>query len=247
MAFLNFWHQFYLYRYKVTLFFLFQVFFLFFSFAAMAQKKRYIRENLPAHDDKSMHYGFYLAGNASRFNLVHSNYYVERLRDSMAVNPKFFPGFSIGFILNKRLTDFIDLRFLPGVSFYSRGVEYKTPTTTVLQEMGSTSVEFPLLFKFKSLRRGNVRMYFVGGAKAGIDIGNKKKASASTELEVNTQDFAIEYGVGLDMFYPFFKFAPELRFSNGITNRYAPGVNPYSRSVQGVRSHTITLYLNFEN
>jgi hypothetical protein len=247
MAFPNLWHQFYLYRYKVILFFSLQLLFLFFSFAAQAQKKRYVRENLPNHDDKSMHYGFYLAGNAARFTLVHSDYYVERLRDSMAVNPKFFPGFSIGFILNKRLTDFIDLRFLPGVSFYSRGVEYKTSTTTVLQEMGATSIEFPLLFKFKSLRRGNVRMYFVGGAKAGVDIGNKKKASASTELEVNTQDFAIEYGVGLDLFYPFFKFAPELRFSNGIVNRYAAGVNPYSRSVQGVRSNTVTLYLNFEN
>jgi len=136
---------------------------------------------------------------------------------------------------------------VPGVSFYSRGIEYKTNTTTVNQEMGATAVEFPLLFKFKSLRRGNVRMYFVGGAKAGADIGNKKKANASTELEVTNQDFAIEYGVGLDLFYPFFKFAPELRFSNGIVNRYAPGNNPYSRSVQGVRSNTITLYLNFEN
>ena len=49
------------------------------------------------------------------------------------------------------------------------------------------------------------------------------------------------------MFYPFFKFAPELRFSNGIINRYAPGVNPYSRSVHGAKSNTVTLYLNFEN
>ncbi|GEO03054.1 hypothetical protein AAE02nite_07180 [Adhaeribacter aerolatus] len=213
----------------------------------MAQDKKYIRQNLPNHDDKPMHYGFYLAGNTARFTLVHSDYYVERLRDSMSVNPKFYPGFAIGFVLNRRITDFIDLRFLPGVSFYSRGIEYKTSTKTVTQEMGATSVEFPLLFKFKSLRRGNVRMYFVGGAKTGVDIGNKKKANASSELEVNNQDFAIEYGVGLDMFYPFFKFAPELRFSNGITNRYASGVNPYSRSVQAVRSNTITLYLNFEN
>jgi hypothetical protein len=113
--------------------------------------------------------------------------------------------------------------------------------------MGATSLEFPLLFKFKSLRRGNIRMYFVGGGKAAIDVGNKKRANASSELEVNNQDFTVEYGVGLDLFYPFFKFAPELRFSNGLINRYAAGVNPYSRSVQGLRSNTITLYLNFEN
>ena len=247
MAFSYLRYQLYLHRYKVVFLFCVILFLVAPKFNVLAQNKKYIRQNLSNHDEKTMHYGFYLAVNASRFNLEHSSYYVERLRDSMLVNPKFYPGFSIGFILNRRITDFIDLRFLPGVSFYSRGVEYKTSTQTVTQEMGATAIEFPLLFKFKSLRRGNVRMYFVGGAKAGVDIGNKKKANASTELEVNSQDFAIEYGVGLDMFYPFFKFAPELRFSNGLTNRYASGVNPYSRSVQAVRSNTVTLYLNFEN
>jgi hypothetical protein len=247
MAFPYLRHQFYIHRFKVVFFFAFSLFSLTTGFSSLAQDKKYIRENLPNHDDKPMHYGFYLAGNASRFTIEHSAYYVDRLRDSMSVNPKFYPGFAIGFVLNRRITDFIDLRFLPGVSFYSRGMEYKTSSKTVNQEMGATSIEFPLLFKFKSLRRGNVRMYFIGGAKAGVDIGNKKKANASTELEVNNQDFVIEYGVGLDMFYPFFKFAPELRFSNGIKDRYAPGLNPYSRSVQGIRSNSVTLYLNFEN
>jgi hypothetical protein len=247
MAFSYLRHQRDLHRFKINIFFAALFILIISGFNVAAQDKKYIRKNLSNHDEKPMHYGFFLAGNAARFTLEHSPYYVERLRDSMQVNPKFYPGFAIGFVLNRRITDFIDLRFVPGVSFYSRGVEYKTSSQTVTQEMGATSIEFPLLFKFKSLRRGNVRMYFVGGAKAGIDIGNKKKANASTELEVNNQDFAIEYGVGLDMFYPFFKFAPELRFSNGITNRYAPGINPYSRSVQAVRSNTVTLYLNFEN
>ncbi|KAA5549532.1 PorT family protein [Adhaeribacter rhizoryzae] len=247
MAFSYLRHQFYLYRFKIIFSFLVFLLLVLKGFTVSAQDKKYIQKNLSNHDDKPMHYGFYLAGNTARFTLEHSDYYVDRLRDSMTVNPKFYPGFAIGFVLNRRITDFIDLRFLPGVSFYSRGVEYKTSSETVTQEMGATSIEFPLLFKFKSLRRSNVRMYLVGGAKAGVDIGNKKKANASNQLEVNTQDFAIEYGVGLDMFYPFFKFAPELRFSNGITNRYAAGVNPYSRSVQAVRSNTVTLYLNFEN
>ena len=83
--------------------------------------------------------------------------------------------------------------------------------------------------------------------EASVDVGNKKKANESTGLVVNSQDFAIEYGVGLDLFYPYFKFAPELRFSHGLPDRFAPGNNPYSRNVQALRSHTVTLYLNFEN
>ncbi|MGV3502489.1 MAG: porin family protein [Adhaeribacter sp.] len=214
---------------------------------ARAQKK-VIKKNLPAHDLKPMHYGFYLAGNISRHTLEHSQEFVQRNTFS-AINPKFGPGFTIGFVLNKRLTDFVDARLLPGVGFYSRPIAFVNGAgdSTGVQEMGSTAIEFPLLFKFKSLRRGNVRMYFIGGAKASVDVGNKKKANESTGLVVNSEDFQIEYGVGLDMFYPFFKFAPELRFSHGLTDRFAPGTNPYSRNVQSLRSHTITLYLNFEN
>jgi hypothetical protein len=214
---------------------------------AWAQKK-VIKKNLPAHDLKPMHYGFYLAGNVSRYTLEHSPEYIQK-QAFTAINPKFGPGFTIGFVLNKRLTDFIDARLLPGVGFYSRPIEFINGAgdSTGIQEMGATAIEIPLLFKFKSLRRGNVRMYFLGGVKASVDVGNKKKANESTGLVVSSEDFAIEYGVGLDLFYPFFKFAPELRFSHGLNDRYSPGSNPYSRNVQGLRSHSVTLYLNFEN
>lgn len=244
MAFTYLWHQFHLHRAKRLGLFL--VLFLNVLFSGTAQNFS-IKKNLPNHDNKPMHYGFYLGVNTSRFVLDHSNYYVQRQRDSMTVNPKYSPGFTIGFVLNKRLTDFVDLRFVPGVGFYSRVIEFKTASATTDQAMGATSLEFPMLVKFKSLRRGNIRVYFVGGAKAAVDIGNKKKANASEQLEVTNEDFAIEYGVGLDLFYPYFKFAPELRFSNGVSNRFAPGSNPYSKSVQRVSSNTVTLYLNFES
>ena len=214
---------------------------------AWAQKK-VIKKNLPSHDLKPMHYGFYLAGNISRYTLEHSPTFIQR-KDFSAINPQFGPGFTIGFVLNKRLTDFVDARFLPGVGFYSRPIEFTNAAGDSIgsQQLGSTAIEFPLLFKFKSLRRGNVRMYFIGGIKASVDVGNKKKANESTGLVVNSQDLSIEYGVGLDLFYPYFKSAPELRFSHGLTDRFAPGNNPYSRNVLGLRSHTVTLYFNFEN
>jgi hypothetical protein len=243
MAFSYLRHQFGLYRYQVIV-----ILFLTIStcLPAIAQRK-YVQQNLPGHDLKPMHYGLFLAINASRFQLEHSKYFVDRQRDTLRVNPKFGPGFALGFVINKRITDYIDLRFVPGGSFYSRTVEYKVNNKEVSHELSAIAIDFPLLFKFKSDRRGNSRMYFVGGAKAGIDFGNKKKGNTSTELEANNVDLALEYGVGLELFYPYFKFAPEIRFSNGLINRYASGVNPYSRSTQGLKSNTITLYINFEN
>jgi hypothetical protein len=66
-------------------------------------------------------------------------------------------------------------------------------------------------------------------------------------MEINANDFAIEYGVGVDLFYPFFKFAPELRFSNGLTNLRSPGNNLGAKSLDRVVTNTVTLYLFFEN
>ena len=241
MASTYLWHQFYLHRCKIIAF----IFLLSIGLPGFAQ--HVVKKNLPNHDYKRMHYGLFLALNASRFQVQHSEYYVNQQKDSMLVNPKFGPGFMGGFIINKRITDFIDTRFVPGVAFYSRTMVFDTNGKEFAQEMPSIAMEFPLQIKLKSLRRGNVRMYFVGGAKATTDFGNKRKGNDSNELEFTNQDVAIEYGVGLELFYPYFKFAPELRFSNGLLNRYSANNNSYGLSTQGLRSNTITLYFNFEN
>jgi len=243
MAFTYLWHQFHLHRRKIIAI----SFFLFLGFYSPVRAQHIVRQNLPGHDLKPMHYGLFLALNVSRFQLQHSPYYVNQQKDSLLVNPRFGPGFMGGFVINRRLTNFIDARFVPGVAFYSRSVEFDVNNQAITQEMPSIAMEFPLQFKFKSLRRGNVRMYFVGGVKGTTDFGNKKKGTVSNELEFSNQDVAVEYGVGLELFYPYFKFAPELRFSNGLINRYSGSQNPYSLSTQSLRSNTITLYFNFEN
>jgi len=243
MAFTYLWHQFHLHRCKIVAI----SFFIFLGFYSPVAAQHIVRQNLPGHDLKPMHYGLFLALNVSRFQLQHSQYYVNNQKDTLLVNPRFGPGFMGGFVINRRLTDFIDARFVPGVAFYSRSMVFNDNGTEVTQEMPSIAMEFPLQFKLKSLRRGNVRMYFVGGVKGTTDFGNKKQDNASVELGFKNQDVAVEYGVGLELFYPYFKFAPELRFSNGLLNRYATNKNPYSLSTQSLRSNTITLYFNFEN
>lgn len=216
---------------------------------AWAQKK-IVRMNLSNHDLKSMHYGFHLSLNTAKFKLEHAPYFVDSVYKptGTTIFSKGMPGFNIGFVLNKRVTHYVDLRFLPGVGFYSRRINYTTTDgKETQQEFGITAAEFPLLVKLKSERRKNVRVYVVGGAKAAINVGNKKKGTAASQMEINPNDFAIEYGVGVDLFYPFFKFAPELRFSNGLVNLRSPGNNVGAKSLDRVVTNTVTLYLFFEN
>lgn len=217
-------------------------------------------DNLPGYDNRWFHPGFYIAPHGSRFKIEQSTAYVQNLGTARGVtaNARTSPGFSVGFVGDVRVGDYFNLRFAPGVSFITREIEFKPagytadparpddPTEIVTQEVGATQADFPLLLKFHSERRGNTRMYVVGGGKYSTNVGTRRRDPLKNQLTMASSDFAIEYGVGLDIFYPFFKFAPELRFSHGLTNLYQPADNVYSRSLQSLRSNTVTLYLTFE-
>jgi hypothetical protein len=216
--------------------------------------------NLPGYDDKWFHPGFYIAPHSSRFVIEQSAAYIQNLNTNRGVtaNAISSAGFSVGFVGDARLGDYFNLRFAPGVSFVTRQIEFKPlgytpdparmndPTEIITQEVGATQADFPLLLKFHSERRRNTRVYVVGGVKPSVNVGNRRKDPDRNQITAANTDMAIEYGVGLDLFYPFFKFAPELRFSHGLKNLYEPSNNVYSNSLQSLRSNTVTLYLTFE-
>jgi len=87
-------------------------------------------------------------------------------------------------------------------------------------------------------------MYVLAGTKLGIEANVKKK---STALSANTVDLSLEYGFGLEQYFQFFKFTPEIRFSHGLLNLYVPPsvAGAYS-NLNGLRTHTVTLLINFE-
>ncbi|GAB2968151.1 hypothetical protein GCM10027048_43730 [Hymenobacter coalescens] len=258
-------HQLHLHRHQVKLRLL-ALLLIALPTAALAQKKSYTSakrgkngqvksvtvNNLTGYDDRWFHPGFYIGLNASRYRLEHSQTYVNNLQNGqgIAANAMVSPGFAVGFVGDVRLTDYLSLRFTPGVSFLTREVEFKkigaVGDSIQNQQIGSTQLDLPLLFKFKSERRRNTRVYMVGGVRPSFNVGNRKKDPERSQLQVGGSDFAIEYGVGLDLFYPFFKFAPELRFSHGLTNLSQSANDVYSQSFQRIRSNTVTLYLTFE-
>ncbi len=216
--------------------------------------------NLPGYDSRWLHLGMYVAPNFSRYKIEQSAAAFPTAPNytGVSANSVISPGGSVGFLADVRIGDYGAFNFAPGVSFLTRRIEFKPygyaqntaqypndPEEIEDQEIGTTQVDFPLLFKLKSQRRRNSRVYLIGGVKPSFTIGGRKKDTEQTLLEASRSDVALEYGVGMDLFYPFFKFSPELRFSHGLTNLYVPGNNDvYSRSLQSMKSNTVTLYLN---
>lgn len=221
-----------------------------FSPDAAAQKKRWVNQNNPNYDDRKLTYGFLIGLHSTAYQIKYADRFVTQDFDTVySIEPGWSPGFSLGFIVNYRLTDLLDFRITPKVAFYEHTLRYRytdeTPTEEKLVE--TTMVELPLLLKYKSERRGNIRMYMVGGVKPGLEASGKKNVeNVSTSLGVTRMNLSLDAGFGFDLYYPLFKFSPEIRFSRGIVNILENTTNQYGQPLQRINTNTVTLYLLFQ-
>jgi hypothetical protein len=216
---------------------------------AHAQSYSWARRNNPNYDQRKLTYGFLIGLHTTTYQIEYSDLFVTPDFDTIqAVIPEWKPGFSLGFIVNLRLHEFVDLRLTPKVAFYEHTLKYYfTDNTSVEELVETTMVEFPLLLKYKSMRRGNVRMYMIGGIKPGIEASGKKEIeNITTSLEVKNFSFSIDAGLGFDLYFPLFKFSPEIRFSRGISDVLDNTSNKFGQPLRRINTNTITVYLLFQ-
>ncbi len=218
-------------------------------------------------DDKVLSYGFFLAGHNASYQIRYSEEFLDPSNSEIhSIYPKFSPGFSLGFTGILRLHDQVNLLLTPKIAFYEYRTDVNIYTPVVDQTDGidntvgnslgytteeavteATMVEIPLLFKYRSQRFNNTRMYFIGGAS--YQFRTKSQDEANLDPIVTTgQDFAIEAGMGFEIYFKYFKFAPEIRFSHGLNNIYYAEKNSAEIRdvISSIRRKGITIYLNFQ-
>lgn len=217
------------------------------SFTSMAQGKRWVQRNNPNYDERKLTYGFLIALHSSIYQVNYSDQFITQSFDTLhSVNPSWSSGFSLGFIVNYRIADFFDLRLTPEVAFYENKVRYQFTNEGFEDALvESTMVEFPILLKYKSERRGNIRMYMIGGVKPAFEASGKKD-STKEELEITGTNLSLEAGFGFDLYYPLFKFSPEIRFSRGIVDILGNRTNAFGQPLQRVNTNTVTVYFLFQ-
>ena len=171
-------------------------------------------------------------------------------------------GFGIGFIVNGRLSNNADVRLTPTLVFSDRIMQYDynpvgTPVnesfTAVTKKVAATLVEFPLGIKIKSNRRNNFRAYMLYGAKYSADIASSKK---SFDDDVNPEFkflknrkgyFSYEAGLGMDLYFEYFKMSPEIKWSasmNNLLDNRDP--NPFNAPIDKLMLRHVTFSLFFE-
>lgn len=244
MQAVNFWDKLHLHRAKIILLGLILV-----AGTLQAQTYKWARRNNPNYDQRKLTYGFLIGLHTSIIQIEYADEFVTPDFDTLqSVIPEWKPGFSLGFIVNYRLHEFVDFRLTPKVAFYEHKLKYYFTDGSFVEELVETTmVEFPFLLKYKSMRRGNVRMYMIGGFKPGIEASGKKEIeNVTTTLEVKRVNLCLEAGLGFDLYFPLFKFSPEIRFSRGIVNVLDNTENKYGEPLRRMNTNTISVYLLFQ-
>lgn len=260
------WNQLDLRRHKIALA---TILICFLSVSSFAQGRFGLNSN-SGSDGNLVSYGFFLAAHTNNYRLKYSDAFFDPANtttsDVASIYTEFSPGFSLGFVGMLRFHDQLHLLFTPKVGFY----EYRTEVnfygevSTNMPGTGNTNnedivnaptvitseatmVELPLLFKYRSQRFNNTRMYFIGGASYQFRTKSQEEANLD-QLVTTGKDFTIEMGMGFEIYFRYFKFAPEIRFSHGLNNLYqAENTIPEIRdAISSIRSRSITLYLNFQ-
>jgi hypothetical protein len=240
----NFWHKFDILGKKIIIL----CFILIYAGNALAQSDEEVFN--PRYDDrKIVTYGFSLGVHFTSYKLKYSDYFTTPAMDSVfSILPKRKPGFKLGFIVNFRLAQFLDVRITPTVAFAEYVLEYTYVGGDQYTELlESTGVEFPILVKYKSQRRNNVRMYVVGGITPIIEAAGRSNLEEDlNRLQLQNFNANLELGFGLDMYYPLFKFSPEVRFAYGLVDILNPVKNDISAGIESLRTRSVSFYFHFQ-
>ncbi len=180
--------------------------------------------------------------------------------DTRAEQVVFKPGFSVGIVTDLRLNENWNLRFLPGLEFGERVIRYTNlPETSFYEDTQinaeSVLINLPLLVKYRAKRINNYRPYIIGGASYKIDVQSQDKLDPEKKkfILLNTSDYYLELGAGIDFYLPYFKMSTEIKFAVGLTDilnhghdKDNPGYEQYTDVIRKINSKVITLAIHFE-
>ena len=140
------------------------------------------------------------------------------------------PGFNVAFIVDLRLSRHLNLRFTPGLGFVDRGISYAYQNdrngdytyrwwdgdhTVDKIHVFSIPISVPIYLKWSAAREKNYRPYILAGGGVSYIVNTVKNES----LLLNKWDVFVEGGFGCDIYFPWFKFCPQITYRVGFINQ----------------------------
>lgn len=215
--------------------------------------QRQVIKNLPYYDQRLLHWGFCLGVNAPDITFEHSG--SEAAEGWWVTCPEVNPAFFVGLMGDAAITEHLNLRVSPLLYFQERQLRFERTLAGgerehLVQPLKTTYLELPVSLKVSTRRINNYRPYLVGGVQADLDMSHEHE----TPVVFERFDLGLHIGVGCDVYLPFFKLAPELRFHLGLLDMIdhkREGIKdvslmPYTEAVRSARNKAVSLVFWFE-
>jgi hypothetical protein len=162
------------------------------------------------------------------------------------------PGFVVGVLGELRLNKTFGLRLQPAIHFGQKHIVFHEQLSgrDSTQNLKSTYLSIPIALKIAAPRYNNFRPYFSVGVAPTFDLTSRKHMALRTEVF----DCYVEVAAGCDIYLPYFKLIPELRFSFGLRDILIhkrddlidASLMKFTNSLDRGRSKIITLAFYFE-
>ena len=228
--------------------------------AALAQDNDKILNRQYA-DMKRIHYGFSVGANFQDLLITNNGYVSEDGQSWFADIPNHSPGFCVNVLADLRLGEHFNLRLSPGMYFGNKVVKYynATPPEGALepeifkqsQNVKATYIVVPLDLKISTKRYHNIRPYFTTGVTGLYDLSKERPE----QLRLKDLDVMLTVGMGCDIYLPFFKLCPEVKFCFGLRNLLEtkrpdlqdnPAMEVFTKSVSKIKNNMVVVTFYFE-
>ena len=210
-------------------------------------------QNRPYLDQRFLHYGFFIGVDMMDLELK-NNGYVDPLSGERWYTEvdNYQPGFTVGVLGELRLNKYFGLRLQPSIHFGQKHLVFHEQNTgrDSTQNLKSTYLSIPVALKIAAPRYNNFRPYITIGVAPTIDLTSRKHNALRTEV----LDCYLEFAAGCDIYLPYFKLIPELRFSFGLRDILVherddltdASLMKFTKSLDSGRAKMITLAFYFE-
>ena len=209
--------------------------------------QRELPQNNPNYDMQSYHFGFILGYSQQKLNIRYSEF-MNSSGDYQQILSDYEPGFNVGIIMDLKIKDNYNIRVTPSFNFTDQKIYYNSINYSVSQPQNSglSNFELPIYLKYRSDRINNGRLYVLLGPKLSIDMSSFEKLSDNENLEFKASNYSLDIGFGVDIYFKYFKFAPEIKYSYGIINMLDKQYNEYDKYLNSLSTRSILISLTFE-
>lgn len=169
------------------------------------------------------------------------------------------PGITVGIVGEMRLSQYFALRTTPAMHFGAKHLSFRNLTqldengrpNTATQDLKNTYISVPVDLKISAQRFNNYRPYIIAGVNQMINLTGKDQ----DYIRLKRTDTMLEVGLGCDLYLPFFKLIPELKFCYSLTNSLDTNhadelqdasMKAYAKSVSRGQNKMIVLTFYFE-